>query len=96
MSMTREQVAKVAQLARLRFDASQLDAMTGQLKQIVAFVEQLDELDTDGVAPMAHASDIENVFAADQMEASLPRQAALRAAPKSDEECYRVPPVLGD
>lgn len=96
MSMTPEQVAKVAQLARLRLDDAQLQAMTGQLQQIVSFVEQLDQLDTEGVEPMAHASEIQNVFAADEMQASLPRETALRSAPKSDAACYRVPPVLGD
>ena len=96
MNLSRADVAKVALLARLQFDDEQLDEITTQLQAIVAFVEQLDELDTEGVAPMAHASEIHDVFADDAVHESLPRQLALRSAPKQDGGCYRVPAVLGD
>jgi aspartyl-tRNA(Asn)/glutamyl-tRNA(Gln) amidotransferase subunit C len=45
---------------------------------------------------MAHAIDLHNVLAADQLQASLERELALANAPKHDDECYRVPAVLGD
>ena len=96
MTLSREDVAKVALLARLQFSDDELDSMTAQLQRIIAYVEQLDELDTENVAPMAHASDIHDVFADDKARPSLPRELALRAAPKKDEQCYRVPAVLGD
>ena len=54
MSLTREQVEKVSLLARLRLSGDELDTMTAQLGQIVEYVDQLGELDTSEVEPMAH------------------------------------------
>jgi aspartyl-tRNA(Asn)/glutamyl-tRNA(Gln) amidotransferase subunit C len=96
MSLSREQVEKVSLLARLQLSDAELDTMTAQLSQIVEYVEQLAELDTENVAPMAHAVEISNVFADDELRPSLDRELALANAPKRDDECYRVPAVLGD
>ena len=96
MSLSRDDVEKVSLLARLQLDDDELDRLTAQLGQIVQYVEQLGELDTDQVEPMAHAVEIVNVLDADEVRPSLGREAALSNAPKRDEECYRVPAVLGD
>ena len=96
MSLSRDEVKKVSLLARLQFTDDELDTMTGQLAQIVEYVEQLAELDTDDVQPMAHAVEAVNVFADDDVQPSLERDQALANAPKRDDECYRVPAVLGD
>lgn len=95
MSLTRQDVEKVSLLARLHVPPAQLDAMTVQLARIVAYVEQLQELNTQDVAPLAHALDLENVLADDTLGQSLEREQALANAPKRDAECYRVPAVLG-
>ena len=96
MSLTRADVEKVSLLARLQLSPEETEAMTRQLGQIVEYVELLDELDTDDVQPMAHAMDLSNVFADDTLLPSLDREQALANAPKRDDECYRVPAVLGD
>jgi aspartyl-tRNA(Asn)/glutamyl-tRNA(Gln) amidotransferase subunit C len=96
MNLTREDVEKVALLARLDLSDAELSLMTDQLGQIVAYVEQLGELDTADVEPMAHAVDVTNIFRADELRDSLPREAALSNAPKADGECYLVPAVLGE
>lgn len=96
MSLTRDEVAKVSLLARLRFSDEELETLTAQLGQVVDYVQQLEELDTDAVEPMAHVADIHNVFAADEQRPSLDREAVLANAPKRDDECYRVPAVLGE
>jgi aspartyl-tRNA(Asn)/glutamyl-tRNA(Gln) amidotransferase subunit C len=96
MSLTREEVKKVSLLARLLLSEDELDAMTVQLGQVLDYVQQLEELNTDGVEPMAHAIDLANVLADDVLEPSLDREAALANAPKRDAECYRVPAVLGE
>ncbi len=96
MSLTREEVKKVSLLARLLLSEDELDAMTAQLGQVLDYVQQLEELNTDGVEPMAHAIDLANVLADDGLEPSLDREAALANAPKRDAECYRVPAVLGE
>jgi aspartyl-tRNA(Asn)/glutamyl-tRNA(Gln) amidotransferase subunit C len=96
MSLSRDDVAKVSLLGRLRLSDDELDRLTNQLGQIVGYMELLGELDTDQVEPMAHAVEVTNVFADDVLVPSLPRDEALANAPKRDEECYRVPAVLGD
>ncbi|MFO0818168.1 MAG: Asp-tRNA(Asn)/Glu-tRNA(Gln) amidotransferase subunit GatC [Pirellulales bacterium] len=96
MSLTRADVEKVSLLARLRLTDDELARLTDELGQIVHFVEQLKALDTSGVAPLAHALDVTNVFADDVVRPSLDRELALANAPKRDGECYRVPAVLGE
>ncbi|HEY2892577.1 MAG TPA: Asp-tRNA(Asn)/Glu-tRNA(Gln) amidotransferase subunit GatC [Pirellulales bacterium] len=96
MALTRQDVEKVSLLARLRLSPEELDRMTEQMGQIVAYVESLSELDTDNVEPMAHALDVANVFAADELRPSLDRAAALANAPHHDGEFYLVPAVLGE
>jgi aspartyl-tRNA(Asn)/glutamyl-tRNA(Gln) amidotransferase subunit C len=95
MSLTRADVEKVSLLARLKLTADELETMTAQLGQIVGYVEQLSELDTANVEPLAHALEVVNVFRADEPQPSLERSAALANAPASDGECYLVPAVLG-
>ncbi len=96
MSLSREDVEKVALLARLRLGDDELELMTSQLGQVLGYIQQLDELDTEGVEPLAHPLDLHNVLADDVLRDSLPREKALAAAPKSDDECFLVPAVLGD
>ena len=96
MSLSREDVQKVSLLARLRLSDDELDQMTAQLGQIIGYVEQLAELDTENVEPMAHAMEVSNVFAEDVVGPSLDRDQILSNAPKRGEECYRVPAVLGE
>ena len=96
MSLTRQDVEKVALLARLQLTDDELALMTEQLTQIVGYVDQLAEVDTDGVEPMAHAVEVANVFADDEVRPSLPREAALANAPRRNDRGYLVPAVLGE
>ncbi|HWB00336.1 MAG TPA: Asp-tRNA(Asn)/Glu-tRNA(Gln) amidotransferase subunit GatC [Pirellulales bacterium] len=95
MSLSRAEVEKVALLARLELAPDELDAMTRQLQAIVGYVEQLSELDTAGIEPMAHPHDFTNVFRADRVEPSYDRQQMLANAPNTDGQTYLVPAVLG-
>ena len=96
MSLSREQVEKVSLLARLRLSDAELGTMTEHLAAIVGYIEQLGELNTDEVTPMAHAADLSNVFRDDHKRPSFNRTEMLANAPKSDGECHLVPAVLGE
>ncbi len=96
MALSRDDVEKVALLGRLKLTPDELDRMTAQLVAIVGYVDQLAELNTDEVEPMAHAVELNNVFRADELRPSLPREAALANAPHQDGEYYLVPAVLGE
>lgn len=96
MSLSRADVEKVAVLGRLRLRPDEIDGLQAQLGQIVEYVQSLAEVDTESIEPMAHAVERTNVFRADQVQPSLPREEALQNAPHRDRECYLVPAVLGD
>lgn len=96
MTLSRQDVEKVSLLGRLRLGADELDQITAQLAQIVSYVDQLSEVDTSSVLPMAHAIEMANVFADDCARPSWDREAILANASKRDDECYRVPAVFGE
>jgi aspartyl-tRNA(Asn)/glutamyl-tRNA(Gln) amidotransferase subunit C len=94
MSLTADDVRWVAHLARLELTDAELATMTDQLRAIVAYVDQLKQVNTDGVEPMAHAVEVHNVFRPDESAPSLPVDAALANAPDRRDNFYSVPAVL--
>jgi aspartyl-tRNA(Asn)/glutamyl-tRNA(Gln) amidotransferase subunit C len=94
MSLSHQDVAKVAILARLRLSPAELDKFTGQLNSIVDYVAQLGELDTTGVEPLAHGVEVRNVFREDVRRPPLEREQALANAPKRNDDGFLVPAVL--
>ena len=96
MAISREEVEKVSLLGRLLLSDDELDKMTTQLGDILQYMDLLSEVDTEKVEPMAHALDVSDVFRLDQIRPSIDRDEALANAPNRDDECYRVPAVLGE
>jgi aspartyl-tRNA(Asn)/glutamyl-tRNA(Gln) amidotransferase subunit C len=94
MAISRADVERVALLARLDLDDAQLEALTPQLAGIVAYVDSLAAIDTEGVEPMAHAVELHNVLRADEVRAGLSHEAALANAPRKDSVGFKVPAVL--
>jgi aspartyl-tRNA(Asn)/glutamyl-tRNA(Gln) amidotransferase subunit C len=94
MALTAQEVQWVAHLARLQLTEAELETMTRQLSAIVAYVDQLSQVNTDGVEPMAHALAIHNVFREDEATPSLPVADALANAPQRRGDFYSVPAVL--
>jgi aspartyl-tRNA(Asn)/glutamyl-tRNA(Gln) amidotransferase subunit C len=99
MSLSAEQVAWVAHLARLELAPEELAIMTRQLSSIVDYVAQLQQVNTEGVEPLAHALAVHNVFRPDEPVPSLSVDEALANAPDrrsndKGEQFYGVPAVL--
>ncbi|WP_437191601.1 Asp-tRNA(Asn)/Glu-tRNA(Gln) amidotransferase subunit GatC [Planctomicrobium sp. SH527] len=94
MKLTLSDVQKVARLSRLKLAEDEQARYVEQIGQILNYVELLNEVDTDGVEPMAHSAELTNVFRADVPTPSLDRQAALSNAPKSDGKYFLVPQIL--
>ena len=92
--LTRENVIKVATLARLKLTDAEVDDFTTKLGQVLEYFEMLNEIDTENVDPMVHAVELSNVFREDAVLASLPRPEALANAPKSDGQFFLVPQIL--
>jgi aspartyl-tRNA(Asn)/glutamyl-tRNA(Gln) amidotransferase subunit C len=94
MELSRDDVRKVASLARLKVTEDELDSLAGDLRAIIGYVQVLNEVDTTGIAPMVHAVELNNVLRADVPVESLPRAAALSNAPRTDGECFLVPAII--
>lgn len=94
MKITREEVEHVATLARLELTGEELELFTGQMDAILAYVEKLNELSTDGIIPTAHAVPMENAFREDLVRPSLGADLALANAPDRVEDFFRVPKVI--
>ncbi|MDD2901860.1 MAG: Asp-tRNA(Asn)/Glu-tRNA(Gln) amidotransferase subunit GatC [Syntrophales bacterium] len=94
MALTREEVLHVAKLARLNLEAEEVELFTRQLNDIRAYVEKLQELDTAGVKPMAHAVPVCNAFRDDEVTPGLPRDEALDNAPSREEGSFVVPRII--
>ncbi len=87
-------VDKLARLARLRFTESEKAAITTDLQQMIGFVEKLNELNLDGVAPLLHMSEEVNVLRDDEVKGSINRNEALKNAPMHDNIFFKVPKVI--
>jgi aspartyl-tRNA(Asn)/glutamyl-tRNA(Gln) amidotransferase subunit C len=95
-SITRDDVAKVAALARLTLDDDELDLYTGQLQSILDHARDVEALDLDDVPPTAHPIPLSDVVRADEVRPCLDRGEVLAEAPAAESGMFRVPPVLGE
>jgi aspartyl-tRNA(Asn)/glutamyl-tRNA(Gln) amidotransferase subunit C len=96
MSVTLKDVEHIARLAKLEFNEEEKEKFTHQLNSILAYVEQLNKLDTSNVAPLSHVIELDNVFREDVVKPGLSQQEALKNAPAKTEKFFKVPKVIGD
>lgn len=95
MSIDRDTVLKVAHLARLELTEEEVTTMTGQMSEIVSFVEKINELDTTGIEPTAHVLDVKNKLREDSVtESPATLEEILSLAPERHENFISVPRVI--
>ncbi len=85
---------KIAHLARLEFDETSAEKMTQDMTQILDWVEQLNEVPTEGIEPITTMSSETNVLREDVAGAHLSHESGLKNAPQRDSDYFRVPKVL--
>ncbi|MEM1126191.1 MAG: Asp-tRNA(Asn)/Glu-tRNA(Gln) amidotransferase subunit GatC [Bacteroidota bacterium] len=95
MAVTPADVRYMATLARLRFDEADEQRLAIEMSRMLEYMAQLDELDTAGVAPMAHVLDLHDVVRPDEAETRTDRDDALENAPAHDGTYFLVPKVIG-
>jgi|SRR5947207_278312 len=93
--ITPEQVKHVANLSRLALPPEKLARFASQLESILEYVAKINEVDTAGVEPMAHALPVKNVLRDDVVEGALPVDKVLMNAPETDGPFFKVPKVIG-
>ncbi|MGZ5247456.1 MAG: Asp-tRNA(Asn)/Glu-tRNA(Gln) amidotransferase subunit GatC [Flavitalea sp.] len=87
-------VENLANLARLNFNDEEKIAIQSDLQKMISFVEKLDELDTTGVEPLLHMSDITDNYREDEIRGSVSRELGLKNAPDTDGVYFKVPQVI--
>ena len=95
-AITRDDVAHLAQLARLGVTDDELDLFAGQLDIILSAVARVAEVAADDIRPTSHAVPLENVYRRDVLRPSLPRESVLAGAPAVEDDKFRVPQILAD
>jgi aspartyl-tRNA(Asn)/glutamyl-tRNA(Gln) amidotransferase subunit C len=94
MKITTKEVELVALLARLDLSQDELIVMTGQLDNILSYIEKLKEVNTENISATSHVFAISNAFREDTAGQSLTREDVLRNAPEKNEEMFKVPKVI--
>ena len=92
--ISKEVVEKVAKLSRLNLDEAEIVLYAEQLSQILDTMEGLQQIDTDGVAPLAHVLPIENVFREDDVGQCLRQEEVLANAPEQSDGMFQVPKIV--
>jgi aspartyl-tRNA(Asn)/glutamyl-tRNA(Gln) amidotransferase subunit C len=87
-------VDEVAHLARLEFTEEGKVEILNDMNRMLAFVDKLNEMDTDGVEPLIYMTDEVNVMREDEPKITLTQKEALKNAPKKDSDYFKVPKVI--
>jgi aspartyl-tRNA(Asn)/glutamyl-tRNA(Gln) amidotransferase subunit C len=95
-TLSRDEIAHLARLARLAVTDEELDLFAGQLDVILDAVARVGEAAADDVPPTTHAVPMTNVMRPDVVEPSLPREVVLAGAPAAEDDRFRVPRILGE
>lgn len=94
MKLSREEVLHIAQLARIALSEDEITRLSEQLSNLLENFEILQQVNTDDVPPTAQSVDLLSVMRGDKVVASYPLGDILANAPRRDEDCFRVKPVL--
>jgi aspartyl-tRNA(Asn)/glutamyl-tRNA(Gln) amidotransferase subunit C len=94
MKITREEVKRVALLARLQLSDEEESRLTEQLDNILQYMEKLGRLDTTNVEPLAHAVDIVNAFREDRVTNEPQPESLLANAPDRENTFFKVPKII--
>ncbi|MGL5965546.1 MAG: Asp-tRNA(Asn)/Glu-tRNA(Gln) amidotransferase subunit GatC [Fusobacteriaceae bacterium] len=95
MALTREEVLNVAKLSRLEFEEEEIAKFQIDLNNILKYVDELSEVDTDGVKPMVQANHLGNNFREDVVKSSLTQEKSMENSPLKTDGMLVVPKMLG-
>ncbi|TCP15128.1 aspartyl/glutamyl-tRNA(Asn/Gln) amidotransferase subunit C [Crenobacter luteus] len=94
MSLTHEDVARIARLARIEVSGAEIEAVSADLNRIFGLIEKMNAVDTDGIEPMAHPQDVSLRLRDDEVTAADRRDAFQAVAPQVEAGLYLVPKVI--
>jgi len=94
MELNKNDIEHIADLSMLNLSKKEIEGYTSDMKELIAFAEQINEVETEGVDISAFALDTYNVFRKDEIKPSLDRESLLQNAPSSNGEAYQLPAIL--
>jgi aspartyl-tRNA(Asn)/glutamyl-tRNA(Gln) amidotransferase subunit C len=94
MKLSREEVLHIARLARIALTEEEINRFSEQLSNLLEHFQVLQEVNTDNVPPTANPVDLRSVMREDIVIPSLPVEDVLSNAPRQEDDCFRVKPVL--
>lgn len=94
MKLTKEQVEKLAHLARLEFTEDEKQSMLKDMDNILGFVDKINELNLEGIDPLIYMTDETNVLRKDEVHQEITKDDALKNAPSKDTDYIKVPKVI--
>lgn len=92
--ITEETINKLAELSKLEFNAESKKAIQQDLTKMLAFVDKLNELDTEGIEPLIYMTNEPTILREDKVKTKITQEEALRNAPQKDSDYIKVPKVL--
>lgn len=94
MSVTKQDVQYIANLARLQLSEEEAEGLVKDMNKILDYMDDLGELDTTDVEPLDHVTDLEYRFRKDEAKVPVDHEDALKNAPDADSDYFRVPRVI--
>ena len=94
MRVNRQEVQRVALLARLDLNEAETDELAAHFDKVLAYMDKLNELDTDGVEPLAHAVEMETPLRDDRVTGQANADALLQNAPQRQADFLKVPKII--
>lgn len=94
MEFSKETVKQVANLARIELQDKELEQLSVQVKDIISFIDKLNELDVKNIPPTSHVLPVSNVLRVDEPSVSLPVTQVLANAPEKEGNFFVVPKVI--
>ena len=94
--ISREEVSKVAELAKLKLNEEQLENHATQIEKILEYINQLEKIDTTNVPCTTRAIEVINVVRSDKNEKYKDRDAILDLAPSREDDFFKVPKIIKD
>ena len=94
--ITKDEVKKVAHLARLELNENEINNHAEQLEKILEYVEQLEKIDTDDVPSTTRAIEVPNVFRKDENKNSDCKEELLELGPSREDKYFKVPKIINE
>jgi aspartyl-tRNA(Asn)/glutamyl-tRNA(Gln) amidotransferase subunit C len=95
MKIDTKTVDRIAELSKLEFNNDEKNAILKDMNQMLAFIDQLKEVDTENTTPLIHMTEDVNILRDDESIVRISQQEALENAPSKDSTYFKIPKVLG-